>query len=268
MTYRSAASSAARRLRACARARSAISGNMSSPISTMPTLPGLKQRLRATLPVWNNLQANAEIHDLTLQMPMAEATLKTLGETLGLSGFIADGAAEIGVKIDELAFKSRSCRPGPARFLRPRSFRPARHRPGPRRGRRARARRSEFGGKGELSPETQDKISRSCSPGHPKVVTRAGPAHDAAARPRLRGRSLADTGAPSGHFTFGADGLERPSPCSRRSPRPNRMCRRPCSASRSSRVGDDGPRRAPGVEGRDDQSGEVTVNGTPLPTGK
>ena len=69
--------------------------------------PELKPRFRATLPLWNNLQANAEIHDLALQTPMAEASMKTLGETIALSGFIADGAAEIGINIDELTFNSQ-----------------------------------------------------------------------------------------------------------------------------------------------------------------
>ena len=199
--------------------------------------PEWKQRLRATLPVWNNLQANAEIHDLTLQMPMVDATLKTLGETIGLSGFVADGAAEIEVKIDELAFKS-ALLPSWAEQLSPASLSLDLRVTGTGLDQAAELALDDpnFGGKADLSPETQDKIGQSCSPGarrspfRPAGSRRRCSISPSRAKPRSTRarRALASLSAPTVST--------RRSPSSRTSPRPSRICRRPRSASRSSRA--------------------------------
>ena len=130
------------------------------PCRRAPTPPpDSKQQLRATLPLWNNLKANAEIHDLTLQTPMGEAKLKTLGETIGLSGFTAAGAAEIGLKVDRLTFKS-ALLPAWADELSPASLSLDLRVAGGGLDEVAELALDDpnFGGKGDLSPETQDKI--------------------------------------------------------------------------------------------------------------
>ena len=217
----------------------------------------LKQRLRATLPLWNDLQTNAEIHDLTLRMPMGEATLKTLGETIGLSGFTADGAAEIGVKIDQLAFKSPLLPPW-AEQLSPASFNFELRVADKGLDEVARLALDDpsFGGKGELSPETQDKIGEVLLAGRPKVDPLARPAHDADARSRLRGRGLGRNGrAERLASSFSADGLDKtiallaghrqdPAGFAERGARPH--------VPQGS--GDDRSRRAAGMEGRRDGS--------------
>ncbi len=170
----------------------------------------LKPRLRATLPLWNSLQGDAEIHDLTLQMPMVEATLKTLDETIRLSGFTAEGVAEIGVKIDRLAFQSPLL-PSWAEQLSPASLNfDVRVTDG---GLDEVARLAlddpNFGGKGDLSSETQDRINAVLLDGRPKVALSPGrfttPTLDLA----FEGEASVENGAASGHFTFSADGLDK-----------------------------------------------------------
>ncbi len=230
----------------------------------------LKQRLRATLPLWNDLQTNAEIHDLTLRMPMGEATLKTLGETIGLSGFTADGAAEIGVKIDQLAFQSPLLPPW-SEQLSPASFdfelrvvdkgldevaRLVLDDPG-------------FGGKGELSPETQDKISEVLIAGRPKLTLSPGRLTTPTLDLTFEGEASADTGAPSGHFTFGADGLDKTialiEDIAKTEPDLQPAVLGLTFLKGLATTGADG-RLVWKVEVT--EAGEVSVNGTPLPMGK
>jgi len=172
--------------------------------------PEWKQRLRATLPVWNNLQANVEIHDLTLQTPMIDATVKRLGETIGLTGFIADGAAEIGVKIDELAFKSPLL-PAWAEQLTPASLSLDLRLTGKGLDEVAALALDDpnFGVSGDLSPETQDKIGQVLLAGRPKVALSPGRLTTPMLDLAFEGEALADTGAPSARFTFSADGLDK-----------------------------------------------------------
>ena len=232
--------------------------------------PDWKQRLRATLPVWNNLQANAEIHDLTLQMPMADATLKTLGETVGLSGFIADGGAEIGVKIDQLAFKS-ALLPSWADALSPASLSLDLRLTGKGLDEAAELALDDpnFGGKGDLSPQTQDKINQVLLAGRPKVALSPGrfttPVLDLA----FEGEASTDTGAPSARFTFSADGLDKTiallGEIARTEPDLQTAVLGVTFLKGLATTGPDG-RLVWKVEVT--ESGAVVVNGTPLPSDK
>ncbi len=232
--------------------------------------PDLKQRLRATLPLWNSLQTNAEIHDLTLHMPMVEATLKTLGETIGLSGFTADGSAEIGVKIDELAFDSPLL-PSWAAQLSPASFHfdlriadkgldqvatLALDDPG-------------FGAKGDLSQETQDKISEVLLAGRPKVTLSPGRLTTPVLDVAFEGEASAEAGAPSGHFTFSADGLDKTiallEAIAKTQPDLQAAVLGVTFVKGLATTGPDG-RLVWKVDVT--EAGEVSVNGTPLPMGK
>ena len=232
--------------------------------------PEWKQRLRATLPVWNNLQANAEIHDLTLQMPMIDATLKTLGETIGLTGFVGDGAAEIGVKIDELAFKSPLLPPW-AEQLSPASLSLDLRLTGKGLDEVAGLALDDpnFGVIGDLSPETQDKIGRVLLAGRPKVTLSPGRLTTPLLDLAFEGEASADTGAPSGRFIFSADGLDKTIALLQDIGQDRAGLQ---SGGARPDVpqgpGHDRSRRATGLEGRRDEAGDVSVNGTPLPTGK
>ncbi len=181
----------------------AHSGDADAPLE-------LKPRLRATLPLWNDLKTNGEIHDLTLQTPMAEATLKTLGEKIGLSGLVADGAAEIGVTIDELAFRSPLLPPW-ADKLSPVSFRFDLGFAGKGLDEAAELALDDpsFGGKGELSAQTQDEIAAVLVAGRPKLTLAPGRLTTPTLDLTFEGEASAETGAPSGHFTFTADGLDK-----------------------------------------------------------
>ncbi|MGD1038859.1 MAG: hypothetical protein ABR878_17185 [Roseiarcus sp.] len=232
--------------------------------------PELKPRLQATLPLWNSLQTNAEIHDLTLHAPKVDATLKTLGETIGLSGFTADGDAEVGVKIDELAFKSPLLPPW-AEQLSPVSFhfdlRVADK--GLDQVAKLALDDPSFGRKGELSPEAQDKISEVLLRGRPKVTLSPGrfttPMLDLA----FEGEASAESGAPSGHFTFSADGLDKTIALLEDAAKTE-----PDLQSAALGVTFIKGLATTGADGRlvwkvdVTAAGEVTVNGAPLPTGK
>ena len=199
----------------------------------------LKPRLRATLPLWNNLQANAEIHDLTLQTPMAEATMKTLGETIALSGFTADGAAEIGIKIDDLTFNSQLLPSWAGVALAGLvQLRPARRRQGPRS--RSPSSRSTIrlsAARATCRPRRRTRSARSCSPDSPKLTLAPGRLTTPMLDLAFEGEASANTGAPSGHFTFSADGLDKTIALLAGDRQDaTRKCRRRCSASRSSRA--------------------------------
>jgi len=230
----------------------------------------LNRRLRAALPLWNDLKTNGELHDLALQTPMAEATVKTFAEKVGLSGLAADGAAQIGVTIDELRFKSPLLPPW-ADQLSPISFRfdlslavngldqaaeLALDDPG-------------LDGKGELSPQTRDKIAAILVAGRPKLTLSPGRLTTPTLDLTFEGEASIETGAPSGHFTFAADGLDKTialfEEVAKSEPDFQAAALSLIFAKGLATTGADG-RLAWKVDVN--ESGEVSVNGAPLPTEK
>ena len=172
--------------------------------------PDWKQRLGATLPLWNDLRANAETREMTLQTSTGEATLKTLGETLELSGFTADGVAEIGVKIDRLAATS-SLLPPWAASLSPLSFNFDLRIVGKGLDQAARLALDDpnFGVNGDLSPETEDKIGEILLAGRPKLTLAPGRLTTPTIDLAFEGEVSLDAGAPNGRLTFTADSLDK-----------------------------------------------------------
>jgi hypothetical protein len=126
-----------------------------------------------------------------------------------------------------------------------------------------------FGDKGDLSPETQDKISQVLLAGRPKVALSPGrfttPMLDLA----FEGEASADTGAPSARFTFSADGLDKTiallGEIARTEPDLRTAVLGVTFLKGLAATGPDG-RLVWKVEVT--QSGEVVVNGTPLPSDK
>jgi hypothetical protein len=232
--------------------------------------PDLKARLRAALPLWNDFRANAEINDLTLQMPMANAGLKKLGETVALSGFTVDGAAEIGVDIDELAFASGMLPPWTA-SLSPASFSFDLRVAGKGLDQVAELVLDDpsFAGKGDLSPETQDKIGAVLLAGRPRVTLAPGRFKTPTLDLAFEGEASMDTGAASGHFTFSADGLDKTiallSDIAKGDPDMQSAVLGVTFIKGLATTGSDG-RLVWKVDVTD--AGAITVNGTPLPTGK
>lgn len=172
--------------------------------------PDLTQRVRAALPLWNDFHAHAEMHDLALQTDALEARLKTLGETLALTGLADEAGAAFGLSIEDLAFKS-ALLPSWAAQLSPVSLnlnlRAADH--GLDKVAELVLDDPNFGSKGELTPETQDKIGEAVLAGEPKLVLAPGrltaPIIDLA----FEGEAGIESGAPTGHFTVSADGLDK-----------------------------------------------------------
>jgi hypothetical protein len=172
--------------------------------------PDVKQRIEAALPLWNDIQANAEFHDLALQTPMVGATLKSLGEKLDLSGLTSEGAAEIGVSIDGLAFQSPLL-PAWAESLSPASLsldlRLADK--GLDKAARLALDDPEIGDTGDLSSETQDQIAQALLDGRPTFVLAPGRLTTPMLDLAFEGEASMSADAPSGHFTFSADGLDK-----------------------------------------------------------
>jgi hypothetical protein len=172
--------------------------------------PELRPRLRATLPLWSDLKTNGEFHDLRLQTPMAEATLKTFAEKVGFSGLVADGAAEIGLTIDELTLKSPLLPPWADR-LSPLSLRfdLSLAAKGLDKAAELALDDPNFDGKNDLSPQTQDKIAAVLVAGRPKLTLAPGRLTTPTLDLTFEGEASTETGGPSGRFTFTADGLDK-----------------------------------------------------------
>jgi hypothetical protein len=141
---------------------------------------------------------------------MVEATLKSLGEKLDLSGLTSEGAAEIGVSIDGLAFQSPLL-PAWAESLSPASFSLDVRLTD--RGLDKAARLAlddpELGDAGDLSSETQDRIAQALLDGRPTFVLAPGRLTTPMLDLAFEGEASVSADAPSGHFTVSADGLNK-----------------------------------------------------------
>lgn len=227
-------------------------------------------RLRAALPLWNDLKTNGQIHDVTLQTPMADLTVKMIGETIALSGFTADGAAEIGVKIDALTFNSPLLPPWTGR-LSPASLSFDLSLAGKGLDRVAALALDDpgFDGAGELSAQTQDAIDEVLLAGRPKLTLAPGRFKTPTLDLTFEGEALLETGGPSGHFTFTADGLDSTiallSDIAGSQPDLQPAMLGLIFVKGLATTGADG-RLVWKVDVTD--AGEVSVNGTPLPTAK
>lgn len=230
----------------------------------------LKQRVRATLPLWNDVHAEAEIHDLALQTPFFEAKLRTLGERLGLSGFTAEGAAELGVRLDGLAFQSTALPPW-AGSLSPVSLDLSLRVVDQGLDKAAQLALDDpaFGEKGDLSAETQEKIANVLLAGRPKLILKPGKLTTPIVDLAFEGETVVEAGAPVGHFTISADSLDKTiallQEVAKSEPDAQSMALGVVFVKGLAVAGPDG-RLVWKVDLT--SSGEVMVNGSPLPTGK
>ena len=172
--------------------------------------PDLKQRLYATLPLWSDLKVNAEAQDMTLQAPMGQASLKTLGETIALSGLAADAAAEFGINIDQLALTSPLLPPWAA-SLSPASlsFDVRVADKGLDQVARLALDDFDFVNHGKLSPEAQNKIGAILLAGRPKLTLTPGRLTTPTLDLAFEGEVTGDASGPTGRFTITADSLDK-----------------------------------------------------------
>jgi hypothetical protein len=172
--------------------------------------PDLKPLLLSILPLWREIRTDAKLDDLQFQMPFGTATMKSLGESIDLSGFTASGFAEFGVKLEDLEVSS-TLLPGWVSSLSPASFDLSVRLTGEDWDQAARIALDDphFGDSGDLSPETSDQITQVLLAGHPKVVLTPGhlkiPALDLA----FEGEASVAAGAPTAHLNVSADSLDK-----------------------------------------------------------
>jgi len=172
--------------------------------------PDLKQRLYATLPLWSDLKVNADAREMTLQAPMGQASLKTLGETIALSGLTADGAAEFGINIDQLALASPLLPPwttslSPASL----SFDLRVADKGLDQVARLALDDSDFVDHGKLSSEAESKIAAVLLAGQPKLALAPGRLTTPTLDLAYEGEVSGDASGPAARFTITADGLDK-----------------------------------------------------------
>jgi hypothetical protein len=128
--------------------------------------PNLKALLQPILPLWREIRTDAKLDDLQFQMPLGTATMKSLGESIDLSGLTGSGFAELGVKLEDFEVSSTQL-PGWVSSLSPASFDLS----------------------VRLTGEDWDKAG-----GASEGRADSRPPENPRARPRLRGRSLGGGG--------------------------------------------------------------------------
>jgi hypothetical protein len=170
----------------------------------------LKALLQSILPLWQEIRTDAKLDDLQFQLPFGTATMKSLGESVDLSGFTPSGFAEFDLKLQDLEVSS-TLLPGWVSSLSPASFDLSVRLTGEDWDKAARIALDDphFGESGELSSETSDQITQVLLAGHPKVVLTPGhlkiPPLDLA----FEGEASVASGAPTAHFNVSADSLDK-----------------------------------------------------------
>ena len=137
--------------------------------------PEIRERLLAALPFWSQLRAHAEIGDVGVETPQGGARMKTLQESLDLTGLTRKGAAEIALAIEDMTLKS-DLLPIWSGELWPASLSLDVSAAGEGWDKAARLAIDDpnFLVDGELSPNTQDKIAEVLTSGDPKLVLKPG----------------------------------------------------------------------------------------------
>ena len=236
--------------------------------------PDLKARLSATLPIWGDFHASAEIRDIAADIAIpampVHATMKAFSETLAMSGITGHSWAEFGLKITDLSAKM-ALLPEWAASVQPASLdldlkvtvdgmdqvaRLALDDP-------------NFGNKGDLTEETQHKIEAIMLSGHPRLVIAPGRFATPTLELTYEGEVTKEGEQPAGHFTLGANGLDKTQALiqeiAKGLPDAQQALFVVAFLKGLATTGPDG-RLVWKVEVSGD--GAVTVNGNPMPTGK
>ena len=227
------------------------------------------EKLRAALPLWKDLKVVGKLSDVALKAPFGQAQVKSVGETIGLSGLTAPATGEFGVQVDGLTIDSSQA-PAWAAKLTPASLAFDLKFAGGGFDRAAQIALDDpsFAASGDLSPEAQDKIDAALLGGDPKLTLAPGRLSTPTLDLAFEGEASAVAGALRGRFTVSADGLDK------------------ALALLQEIAGADSDAEAailsltyakglakPGPDGRlvwiiEFEGADVTVNGSPLPTEK
>jgi hypothetical protein len=167
-------------------------------------------RLRAALPLWSNLKMIGKLSDVVMKAPFGEAKVKSVGETIGLSGLTAPATAEFGVQVDSVTIDSSQA-PAWAAKLTPASLDFDLKFSGGGLDRAAEIALDDpsFAASGDLSPEAQEKIDAALFGGDPKLTLAPGRLSTPTLDLAFEGEASAVAGAPRGRLVVSADGLDK-----------------------------------------------------------
>jgi len=226
-------------------------------------------RLRAALPLWSNLKVVGTLSDVVMKAPFGEVKAKSVGETIGLSGLTAPATAEFGVQVDGVTIDSSQA-PAWAAKLTPASLSFDLKFSGGGLDRAAQIALDDpsFAISGDLSPEAQEKIDAALFAGDPKLTLAPGRLSTPTLDLTYEGEASSVAGEPRGRLVVSADGLDKAlallQEIAGADPEAETAILSLTYAKGLAKPGPDG-RLTWRIEFA---GGDVTVNGSPLPTGR
>ena len=216
------------------------------------------------------MNAHADIRDLKIDTLGGEASLKTLGESLAITGFASNGAIKLGLDIEDLNMKSEIA-PDWAKSFWPASLHLSLRGSGEGWDKAARIVLDDprFGEAGDLSPETEAAVTAVLAAGHPKLEIEPGHLKTPVLDLTFEGEASAETGEPIGHLKLTADSLDKAIELMQEIGKTEPSAQSGVLAisllKGLAKTGQDG-RLVWEIESNRD--GDITVNGSPMPTGK
>ncbi len=172
--------------------------------------PALVALLKPMLPLWTEIRANAKMDDLQVQSPFGTARMKSLGESVDISGLTSSGFAAIGVQLEELSLSS-ALLPSWISSLSPLSMDLNLRLTGQDWDKAARVALDSphFAESGDLPPEVNDQIKQVLLAGHPKISLTPGHLKIPALDLSFEGEADIDVDSPTAHFNVSADSLDK-----------------------------------------------------------
>ncbi len=229
----------------------------------------LAELVMAALPLWNDMGGDVRLKDLRVASAVGSAGVVGFGEKLKLSGLTDEGRVEFGLEIDGLTIDSPIAPPWTAQ-LSPLSANLALALTDTGVGEAVRLalKDPKFGQSGDLAAETQAAINNAIKAGDPKILLLPGHLKTPVIDVAFEGSARVDANSPSAQMKLSVDSLDK-------------------LLDLATELGKADPEVQTGVLGlslakglaKTDADGrlvwdivmegdKVTVNGSPLPTGK
>lgn len=165
--------------------------------------------LGAALPLWNGLEARADLKDLAVQSPLGSANIKSFGESMSSTGVVDAAKFQIGFDFQDLMLNFVGAPPWAA-SLTPATLKLT---VGVSDTGIAEAARLLLADKpdadGKTSPETTAAMQRAVLAGHPKLVIEPGRLKTPAIDFGFQGEAALDLEAKSAHLQLSADSLDK-----------------------------------------------------------